>query len=161
MHALQSVYLQMVMLATVCSTLSGRFLLSALSALCFLCSLQLSELQVVLMLQIRFATLEELFDHYTYQKPVAKAIAIRQQVQPVVQQLVSSERVIEKDGVYHPSFKQPGKYKLDFSGEVNILRHAMLRMLQEHPGIAHADLDEHFISTHQPAWYETRVFPGT
>lgn len=88
-------------------------------------------------------------------------MAIRQQVQPALQQLVSSERVIEKAGVYYPSFKQPGKYKLDISGEVNILRHPMLKMLREHPGIAHADLDERFITNHQPAWYETRAFPGS
>lgn len=111
------------------------------------------------MLQLRSATLEELCGHYLYQKPPSQHSDIRQQLQKALQRLVSSGHVINKDGNYYPSFKQAGEYKLDLSGEVNILRHPLVKALQAHPGIASAHMDEHFIKTHNPAWYEIGTHP--
>ena len=110
-------------------------------------------------LQVRYANLEKICEHFTYRKPASQAKGITLKVQHALELLVSSERVINKNGIFYPSFKQAGKYKVDLSGEVNIIRHPMLKALQQHPGIADADLDERFVMTHQPAWYETRAFP--
>ena len=113
------------------------------------------------LLQVRSGSLGEVCGHYIYQKPASQHTETKQQVQKALQRLVSSGRVIDKGGIYYPSFKQPGKYKLDLSGEVNVLRHPLVKALQQHPGIAGADIDEHFIKTHQPAWYEIGTRPNT
>lgn len=110
-------------------------------------------------LQVRFATSDEIVDHYTFNKPQQERSNIQREVLTDLQQLVSSGRVIDNDKTYYPSFQQPGKYKMDISGDVNILRHPVVHALQQHPGIAQADLDEHFMRDKHPAWYETWAFP--
>ena len=112
-----------------------------------------------LSLQVRFATLGELTDHYTITKPASEISSTQMQVAETLRELVSSGRVIHDEDMYYPSFQRPGKYKMDLSGDVNLLRRPVVHALQQHPGIARADLDEHFIRDTKPAWYETWAFP--
>ena len=110
-------------------------------------------------LQVRFATLEEIFDHYTFNKCPDEHADMHGQVSAALQHLISGGAVILNDNMYYPSFQQPGNYKLDLSGDVNMLRHPVVHALQQHPGIAHAQIDEHFIRDKHPAWYEIWAFP--
>ncbi len=109
--------------------------------------------------QVRFATLEEVIDHYTFNKHPDEHADMHGQVSAALQHLISSGAVILNDNMYYPSFQQPGNYKLDLSGDVNMLRHPVVHALQQHPGIANAEIDEHFMRDKHPAWYETWAFP--
>ena len=84
---------------------------------------------------------------------------MQMQVSETLRDLVSSGKVIHDEDIYYPSFQIPGRYKMDLSGDVNILRHPVVHALQQHPGIANAELDEHYIRDKHPAWYETWAFP--
>ena len=108
---------------------------------------------------MRFATLDEITDHYTHTKPASEISTMQMQVSETLRELVSSGRVIHDEDIYYPSFQIPGRYKMDLSGDVNILRHPVVHALQQHPGIANAELDEHYIRDKHPAWYETWAFP--
>ncbi len=110
-------------------------------------------------LQVRFATLEEVIDHYTFNKHPDEHADMHRQVSAALQHLISSGAVILNDNMYYPSFQQPGNYKLDLSGDVNMLRHPVVHALQQHPGIANAEINEHFMRDKHPAWYETWAFP--
>lgn len=112
-----------------------------------------------LLRKVRFATLEEIFDHYTFNKRPDEHADMHGQVSAALQHLISGGAVILNDNMYYPSFQQPGNYKLDLSGDVNMLRHPVVHALQQHPGIAHAQIDEHFIRDKHPAWYEIWAFP--
>ncbi|KAL0030612.1 hypothetical protein WJX79_009518 [Trebouxia sp. C0005] len=112
-----------------------------------------------LLRKVRFATWEEIIDHYTFNKHPDEHADMHRQVLAALQHLISSGAVILNDNMYYPSFRQPGDYKLDLSGDVNMLRHPVVHALQQHPGIAHAEVDEHFIRDKHPAWYETWAFP--
>ena len=109
--------------------------------------------------QVRFATLEELTDHYTITKPASEIASTQMQVAETLRALVSSGRVLQDEDKYYPSFQRPGKYKMDLSGDVNLLRRPVVHALQQHPGIVNAELDDHFIRHKKPAWYETWAFP--
>ncbi len=110
-------------------------------------------------LQVRFATMEEIIDHYTFNKRPDEHADLHGQISAALQHLISGGAVILIDNMYYPSFQQPGNYKMDLSGDVNMLRHPVVHALQQHPGIAHAEIDEHFIRDKHPAWYETWAFP--
>ena len=109
--------------------------------------------------QVRFANIEELIDHYTFNKRPHEQAPMRAQVIDALQHLLSSGDVIQNKDLFYPSFQKPGQYKMDFSGDVNIMRHPVVHALQQHPGIAHAEIDEHFSRDRRPAWYETWAFP--
>ncbi len=103
--------------------------------------------------------MDEIVDHFTHNKHLDEHADLRLQVTEALQRLITGSRVIKDNNLYYPSFQQPGQYKMDLSGDVNILRHPVVHALQQHPGIAHADIDEHFIRDKHPAWYETWAFP--
>ena len=110
-------------------------------------------------MQIRVANMDEIMDHYIFNKRPDEHADMRARVREAVQNLLSSGAVIQSNDLFYPSFQQPGQYKMDLSGEVNMLRHPVVHALQQHPGIAHVEIDEHFMKDRHPAWFETWAFP--
>lgn len=112
-----------------------------------------------LLRKVRMANMEEIMDHYTFNKPPDERADMRARVREAVDSLLSSSAVIQSNGLFYPSFEQPGQYKMDLAGEVNMLRHPVVHALQKHSGIAHVEIDEHFMRDRHPAWFETWPYP--
>ena len=110
-------------------------------------------------MQVRMANMEEIMDHYTFNKPPHEHADMRARVSDAVHSLLRSGAVTQSSDLFYPSFEQPGDYKMDLAGEVNMLRRPVVHALQQHPGIVHVEIDEHFMKDRHPAWFETWPYP--